>query len=257
MNRPACWGKAPRPAGAGCWPVPPDTLRSADRLVHSPHALGRHEGARQVEGHGPPNPRGRPDRTGRQLRRCAAVGADEQFHVDAVSAAYWRVNFDNGPVNLLDPDTVEQLGALIKRIEKDPDLTVVGAKARLLHGPLGFPLRHRPCAGDVTRPDRAAPVPGQLPTAQQISHRQEKAHAEPPPSPRRAGHAVRGCCGVRLARFSGRERRRGAMRDLVELIADASWICDAPRRRPAASPGEAGLIESSWGVVRPRGLLLG
>jgi hypothetical protein len=29
------------------------------------------------------------------------------------------------PVNLLDPDTVEQLGALIKRIEKDTDLTVV------------------------------------------------------------------------------------------------------------------------------------
>src|SRR6476659_11482892 len=51
--------------------------------------------------------------------------ADEQFHVDAVSAAYWRVTFDNGPVNLLDPDTVEQLGALIERIEKDPDLTVV------------------------------------------------------------------------------------------------------------------------------------
>ena len=25
------------------------------------------------------------------------MGADEQFHVDAVSAAYWRVNFDNGP----------------------------------------------------------------------------------------------------------------------------------------------------------------
>jgi enoyl-CoA hydratase/carnithine racemase len=54
----------------------------------------------------------------------AAMGT-EQFHVDAVSAAYWRVTFDNGPVNLLDPDTVEQLGALIERIEKDPDLTVV------------------------------------------------------------------------------------------------------------------------------------
>jgi enoyl-CoA hydratase/carnithine racemase len=51
--------------------------------------------------------------------------ADEQFHVDAVSAAYWRVTFDNGPVNLLDPDTVVQLGTLIERIEKDPDLTVV------------------------------------------------------------------------------------------------------------------------------------
>ena len=53
------------------------------------------------------------------------MGAGEQFHVDAVSAAYWRVTFDNGPVNLLDPDTVEQLGALIGRIEEDPGLVVV------------------------------------------------------------------------------------------------------------------------------------
>src|SRR4249919_3165589 len=49
----------------------------------------------------------------------------EQFHVDQVSPSYWRVTFDNGPVNLLDPDTVEQLGALIVRIEDDPDLTIV------------------------------------------------------------------------------------------------------------------------------------
>jgi enoyl-CoA hydratase/carnithine racemase len=49
----------------------------------------------------------------------------EQFHVDRVLPSYWRVTFDNGPVNLLDPDTVEQLGALIGRIEDDPDLTVV------------------------------------------------------------------------------------------------------------------------------------
>ena len=54
------------------------------------------------------------------MGRRPAMSADEQFHVDAVSAAYWRVTFDNGPVNLLDPDTVEQLGALIERIEKDP-----------------------------------------------------------------------------------------------------------------------------------------
>jgi hypothetical protein len=53
------------------------------------------------------------------------MNAAEQFHVDAVSPAYWRVTFDNGPVNLLDPDTVDQLGALIGRIESDPDLTVV------------------------------------------------------------------------------------------------------------------------------------
>jgi enoyl-CoA hydratase/carnithine racemase len=49
----------------------------------------------------------------------------EQFHVNQVSASYWRVTFDNGLVNLLDPDTVEQLGALIDRMEKDPALTVV------------------------------------------------------------------------------------------------------------------------------------
>src|SRR5262252_10045203 len=49
----------------------------------------------------------------------------EQFHVSEVSRSYWRVTFDNGPVNLLDPNTVDQLGALIERIENDPALTVV------------------------------------------------------------------------------------------------------------------------------------
>ena len=49
----------------------------------------------------------------------------EQFHVDEVSPSYWRVTFGNGPVNLLDPDTIDQLGALIARVESDPDLTVV------------------------------------------------------------------------------------------------------------------------------------
>lgn len=51
--------------------------------------------------------------------------ATEQFHVDEVSPSYWRVTFDNGPVNLLDPDTLDQLGALVERIETDPRLTVV------------------------------------------------------------------------------------------------------------------------------------
>jgi enoyl-CoA hydratase/carnithine racemase len=35
------------------------------------------------------------------------------------------VTFDNGPVNLLDPDTLDQLGALVERIEANPHLTVV------------------------------------------------------------------------------------------------------------------------------------
>jgi enoyl-CoA hydratase/carnithine racemase len=53
------------------------------------------------------------------------MGATEQFHVAEESPSYWRVTFDNGPVNLLDPDTVEQLAALLERIEAAPDLTVV------------------------------------------------------------------------------------------------------------------------------------
>ncbi len=52
------------------------------------------------------------------------MSAAEQFRVDEVSQSYWRVTFDNGPVNLLDPDTIDQLGALIERIENEPDLTV-------------------------------------------------------------------------------------------------------------------------------------
>ena len=53
------------------------------------------------------------------------MSAAEQFHVEEVLPSYWRVTFDNGPVNLLDPDTIDQLGELIGRIETSPDLTVV------------------------------------------------------------------------------------------------------------------------------------
>jgi hypothetical protein len=52
------------------------------------------------------------------------MGTDEQFHVDAVLPAYWRVTFDNGPVNLLDRTPSNNL-ALIERIDEDPDLAVV------------------------------------------------------------------------------------------------------------------------------------
>ena len=47
-----------------------------------------------------------------------------QFHVDEVSPSYWRVTFANGPVNLLDPDTIDQLGALVDRIEGDQVTTL-------------------------------------------------------------------------------------------------------------------------------------
>jgi enoyl-CoA hydratase/carnithine racemase len=49
----------------------------------------------------------------------------QQFHVTEISDAYWRVSFGNGPVNLIDPDTIEQLCDLVARIEEAPALNVV------------------------------------------------------------------------------------------------------------------------------------
>ena len=49
----------------------------------------------------------------------------QQFSVEEVSNSYWRVVFDNGPINLIDVDTVEELASIIQRIEQAPDLTVV------------------------------------------------------------------------------------------------------------------------------------
>ena len=48
-----------------------------------------------------------------------------QFMVDEVSPSYWRVTFENGPVNLVDADSIEQLARLVSRIEGSPALTVV------------------------------------------------------------------------------------------------------------------------------------
>lgn len=48
----------------------------------------------------------------------------EQFQVEEVSLSYWRVTFSNGPVNLVDPDTIDELAALVDRIEAAPSLTV-------------------------------------------------------------------------------------------------------------------------------------
>jgi enoyl-CoA hydratase/carnithine racemase len=49
----------------------------------------------------------------------------EQFDVDEVSPAYWRVTFSNGSINLIDPDTIDQLAALVTRIETATAVTVV------------------------------------------------------------------------------------------------------------------------------------
>jgi enoyl-CoA hydratase/carnithine racemase len=55
----------------------------------------------------------------------ASSGSHLQFVVDELSPAYWKVTFDNGPVNLFDVESLEQLGRLVTRIEEAPALTVV------------------------------------------------------------------------------------------------------------------------------------
>jgi enoyl-CoA hydratase/carnithine racemase len=79
----------------------------------------------------------------------------EQFEISEMSPSYWRVTFGNGPVNLLDPDTVEQLGALIGRIENDPDLTVVVFRSDRP----GYFMAHWDFLSDSARVARMAPGP--------------------------------------------------------------------------------------------------
>ncbi|MEW2514539.1 enoyl-CoA hydratase/isomerase family protein [Streptomyces sp. NPDC046870] len=53
------------------------------------------------------------------------MGTHEQFAVEEVGPSYWRVTFSNGEINLIDPDTIEQLAELVTRIEQAPELTAV------------------------------------------------------------------------------------------------------------------------------------
>jgi enoyl-CoA hydratase/carnithine racemase len=49
----------------------------------------------------------------------------EQLHLHRVSPAYWRITFDNPPLNLMGPDFVMQFRDLMSAIESDAELKVV------------------------------------------------------------------------------------------------------------------------------------
>jgi len=86
--------------------------------------------------------------------------ASAQFGLEEVSPAYWRVTFENGPVNLFDADSIEQLASVITRIE-DSDLVsvVVFTSANPDHFMAHWDLR-----ADRTRVAAMAPGPtGQHP----------------------------------------------------------------------------------------------
>lgn len=49
----------------------------------------------------------------------------EQISVSRRSPAYWRVTFDNPPLNIFGPETLPQLDAVVTALEDDDDVTVV------------------------------------------------------------------------------------------------------------------------------------
>jgi len=49
----------------------------------------------------------------------------KQFAITEISKAYWRISFDNPPLNLINPETLGELRQLIERIEGQTELRVV------------------------------------------------------------------------------------------------------------------------------------
>jgi enoyl-CoA hydratase/carnithine racemase len=53
------------------------------------------------------------------------AGPIAQFRLDEVAPSYWRVIFENGPLNLLDVDSVAELSRIVTRIEESDAVTAV------------------------------------------------------------------------------------------------------------------------------------
>lgn len=51
--------------------------------------------------------------------------AETQLHVEKPTPALWQVTFNNPPINLVDVESIVQLGRLIDQMETDPELRVV------------------------------------------------------------------------------------------------------------------------------------
>ena len=48
-----------------------------------------------------------------------------QIRLERHSPSYWRVTFDHPPLNIFGPETIPQLGEIIKSLERDPSVKVV------------------------------------------------------------------------------------------------------------------------------------
>lgn len=50
---------------------------------------------------------------------------NQQIRLERPASGYWRATFANPPINLIDPDTITELGALVTRLETDPEVKVI------------------------------------------------------------------------------------------------------------------------------------
>lgn len=80
---------------------------------------------------------------------------NNQIKLTKVSPAYWRAEFGNPPVNLIDPDTIEELSGLVSRLERDPEVRVILFESR----DPDFFLAHYDVLADKGRTAAMAPGP--------------------------------------------------------------------------------------------------
>jgi enoyl-CoA hydratase/carnithine racemase len=52
------------------------------------------------------------------------VKKSEQIRLERRTPSYWRVMFDNPPLNIFGPETIPQLNAIVTSLETDSDVKV-------------------------------------------------------------------------------------------------------------------------------------
>ena len=79
----------------------------------------------------------------------------KQIQLQRPAPGLWRATFDHPPINLIDPDTIEELAELIGAIETDPEVRVIVFDS----ADPDFFLAHYDVLADKTRTAAMAPGP--------------------------------------------------------------------------------------------------
>jgi enoyl-CoA hydratase/carnithine racemase len=121
----------------------------------------------------------------------------QQFTVNRKTSAYWRVTFQNPPINLLDPDTIFELLLLLDQFETDPDLKVVVFDSAdpdyfIAH----FDMKR---AGDTQKTPKETNHPAWIDITQRLAHSSVVSIAEVRGRARGVGSEFALACDMRFA----------------------------------------------------------